>query len=152
MEPNTFEREMKKFDSLLRLRRAKLGSWFFIERKARRETSAVPKPVELASIDRYIRDSQGYVLVTRLRKSDLNKDMLHTLRSADMWSKRHGKFGAEGVAAEEAAMEVVKEEYQDRKDSELLQEHSMEVYDKKMSEQGDVVYPGLSGNVSGVKK
>jgi len=152
MEPSTFEREMKKFDSKLRLRKAKLGSWFFIERKARRGSVAVPTPKEGVSIDRYVRDTEGYVLITRCRRGDLNKHTLFQLRASDMWEKRHGRFGAEGVAYDEQIRQEEAEKRQERVDSEKIQEHSSEVYDKQMSRQGDVVYPGLPGNVKGNKK
>ena len=152
MTPSTFEKEMKKFDRLLRLRRAKLGSWYFIERKARRGSTAVPKPAEGKSIDRWIRDTQGYVLIVRMRHRDLTNDFLLRMRDADMWEKRHGRFGAEGVIEDEIRKELERDEYKEKKDSERLQDEGTEIYDKHMSRQGDVVYPGLKGNVAGVKK
>ena len=152
MEPCTFEREMKKWDGQLRLRQATLGSWYFIERKAQRESKNVPKPNDEVSIDRYIRDREGYVLVLRCLRGDLCKDTLFRLRDSDMWKKRYGRMGFEGVVQHELIAEEKHEELREQKDSERLQDEGTEVYDYQMSKQGSVVYPGLKGPVAGSKK
>lgn len=145
MEPSTFEREMKKFDRHLRLRRSEAGSGYFIERKARRETACIPTPNDRGSIDRWIRDTQGYVLVSRLARHEINEDTLWKLRLSDMWQYRHPMTRSHASLAEkeeEAERERVAQ--QEKADSSHLQDVGCEVYDKHMSRQGHVVYPGLS--------
>ena len=77
---------------------------------------------------------------------------LLNLRNTDMWKKQHGRFGAEGVFEDELLKEAKQEEYSEKKASERLQEESIEAYDEQMSRQGDIVYPGLKGNIAGNKR
>jgi len=144
MEPATFEREMQKFDNKLRLRRG-LGGSYFIERKARRETACIPKPNEQGSMDRWIRDTQGYVLVYRMARREINEDTLWKLRLSDMWQYRHPMTRSHAsLADKEIEDENRQMREQERQDSSHLQDLGSEVYDKHMSRQGHVVYPGLT--------
>lgn len=153
MEPNTFEHEMQKFDKNLRLRRANDGGMYFIERKTRRGAQCIPKPNEEASIDRWLRDRTGHVLVTRLSRDQISKSTLTTLREADMWQYRHSLTRSHASLADKEQEErEVAEAKQETDDSYKLQCVGEASYDRIMSEQGDVVYPGLSGPVAGKKQ
>jgi len=153
MEPETFEHEMQKFDKALRLRRAKQeGGMYYIERKARRGAQCLPKPNSEASIDRWIRDSKGHVLVTRLTRNDISKETLLALRDADMWQYRHSMTRSHASLADKENEErEAADAKAEQADSYHLQCVGEESYDKAMSRQGDIVYPGLAGPVAGKK-
>lgn len=97
-----FNREMQKFDPLLRARLSKLDPReVIIERKARRETKCVPKPLERRGIDKWISDTQGFVHVTRAFRHQLNHDTLLELRAQDMWEHRGSGYYADLLEAQE---------------------------------------------------
>lgn len=132
----TFEKEMLKFDPLLRLRESKLQPGvMFIERKAARETKCVPPPTSRQRLDDYRRNAEGHVLVTKARKNELGKHLLLDLRAHDMWEYRGAGPYVDALEAQERAEEQQKQ----REASELLQAAGEEAYDKGMIMQGDVV-------------
>lgn len=132
----TFEREMKKFDPLLRLRESKTEPGvIYIERKAARNSTCVPKPKEHHNIDNWRRNSEGHILLLRCRKNELGKHVFLELRAHDMWEYRGAGPYADALAAQEAKEEAEKQKAQ----SEKLQNASEEAYDRAMIRQGDVV-------------
>lgn len=135
-ELERFNKEMKKFDPLLRARISKTDPGVvIIERKARRETKCVPKPLERRGIDRWISDSQGYAPVTKAFKHQLNHNTLIELRAQDMWAYRGAGYFADKLEEQERA-----EEAKSRKEeSDLLQNIGEEAYDRAMIKQGDIV-------------
>lgn len=126
MTKDTFEREMKKFDPLLRIRRSQGGQWWLIERKAARETKCVAKPLERRGWDRYIQDSQGYIQVARIAWNELNTWVFNELRARDMWAVRGAGWYADQLDAEEQKQE----EAEERRGSQMIQDLSGEAYDK----------------------
>ncbi len=132
----TFEKEMTKFDPLLRLRESKTKPGVvFIERKAARETKCVPAPNDRQKIDNYRRNAEGHVLVMQVMRNDLGKHLLLELRAHDMWA-----FGGAGPYADVMAEQERQEELaRDKQASELLQAAGEEGYDRAMIRQGDVV-------------
>lgn len=132
----TFNKEMQKFDPLLRARVSKLNpSEVIIERKAGRETKCVPKPLERRGIDKWISDTQGFVPVTRAHKNQLNHDTLLELRAQDMWEHRGSGYYADKLEAQERAAEATKT----KQESEVFQHCGEEAYDRGMIKQGSVV-------------
>lgn len=132
----TFEREMTKFDPLLRLRESKLEPGVvFVERKAARETVCVPPPKARHKIDDYRRNAEGHVLLMRARKNELGKHLLLELRAHDMWEYRGSGPYADALERQERA----EKEAQQKRDSDYLQCLGEEAYDRGMVMQGDIV-------------
>lgn len=132
----TFEKEMLKFDPLLRLRESKTEPGVvYIERKAARETKCVPPPNVRQKIDIYRRNAEGHVLVMRSRKNELGRHLLLELRAHDMWEYR----GAGPYADALDRQERTEREAEDKKASDMLQSAGEEGYDRAMIRQGDVV-------------
>ncbi len=133
---STFEKEMLKFDPMLRLRESKTEPGVvFIERKAARETKCVPPPRERQRIDDYRRNAEGHVLVMRSMRNTLGKHVLLELRAHDMWEYRGSGPYADALEAQERAQK----ESDDRAMSDKLQACGEEAYDRGMIRQGDVV-------------
>lgn len=131
-----FEKEMKKFDPMLRIRRSVLEPWFYlIERKAARESKCLILPKERRGMDNWIRDKDGYVSVMKVHHTNLGKQVFLELRANDMWEHRGAGFYADKLEEEER-----------RKAEALEKEQRTEVvnlaemaYDQQMIKQGDVV-------------
>ena len=132
----TFEKEMTKFDSMLRLRESKTRPGVvYVERKAARETKCVPYPKERHKVDDYRRNAEGHVLVLTADKRTLGHHLLLELRAHDMWEHRGAGYYADALEAQEKAQE----ESLTREHSNILQAAGEEGYDKAMIKQGDVV-------------
>ena len=132
----TFEKEMHKFDRLLRLRDSETEPGIvYIERKASRETACVPKPKEFHKRDVYRRNAEGHILLMRARKNELGHHLLVELRAHDMWQFRGAGYYADALERQEAEKEAQKE----KENSVLLQHCGEEAYDRAMIKQGDVV-------------
>jgi hypothetical protein len=131
-----FNKEMRKFDPLLRARLSTLKpNEVIIERKASRETKCVPLPKERRGMDRWISDTQGFVPVTRAYRHQLNHDTLLELRAQDMWEHRGAGYYADKLEAQEQIHEMMEKQ----KESQLLQNMGEEAYDRGMIKQGSVV-------------
>lgn len=132
----TFEKEIHKFDPLLRLRDSKTEPGvIYIERKAARESACIPTPRARQGIDAWRRNCEGHVLVLKVRKNALGKHVFLELRAHDMWEYR----GAGPYADALMEQERQEREEQKRKESAILQEAGEEAYDRAMITQGDVV-------------
>jgi hypothetical protein len=140
-----FEKEMHKFDPLLRLRESQTEPGvLFVERKAERESKCIPLPKERRGIDRWRRDCEGHVLLLRTRKDTLSHQVLLELRAHDMWEYRGAGPYADALEAQEAK----EQEAQQRTESNILQDAGEEAYDRAMIKQGDIV-SGFKSKVGG---
>lgn len=129
-------REMKKFDPLLRARRSAANpEIFLIERKARRESVCVRKPLERRGMDAWICDKDGYVEVMKVHKDLLNQQVFLELRAHDMWQTRGAGYFADMLEEQERQAEIKKQQEQ----SYTLQCLGEEAYDRAMVKQGDIV-------------
>jgi hypothetical protein len=124
--PDRFEHEMKKFDSLLRLRLANDGRSYVIERKAAHGSPCTVKPRDNQRIDDYICNRDGYVHVARVQRDHLNHESLLELRAHDMWTYRGAGYYADVLDAQEAAED--RREAQER--SNVTQALASEAYDR----------------------
>ena len=131
-----FEHEMRKFDPLLRLRESQTEPGVvFIERKAARESKAVPKPSERHRLDNYRRNAEGHILVMRAKRNELTHNVFLELRAHDMWEYRGAGPYADAFEKQERDNEAAIE----KQNSELLHACGEEAYDRAMIKQGDVV-------------
>lgn len=129
-------REMKKFDPLLRARRSIHNpAVYLIERKARRESACVRKPLERRGMDAWVCDKDGYVEVMKVHKDLLNQHVFLELRAHDMWQTRGAGYFADMLEEQERQAELKKQQEQ----SETLQCLGEEAYDRAMVQQGDIV-------------
>lgn len=131
----TFERELKKFDKYLRVRKSVTGSHYIIERKCRRESPCLRKPVERRGWDAWIRDRDGYIEVTKLSHEQFNQETFLTLRHWDMWTYKHGGIYVDALEEQERQAEAKL----DKEQAEVLLCMGEEAYDRGMVKQGDVV-------------
>lgn len=132
----TFQKELKKFDRHLRVRRSVVDpSYYLIERKCRRESACLRKPLERRGIDAWIRDKDGYIEVTRVAPEMLNQQVFLTLRQWDMWTFKHGGIYVDWLEEQERQQEAKL----DKEQSDLLQVMGEEAYDRGMVKQGDIV-------------
>jgi len=133
---STFTREMKKFDPLLRVRRSQVNPAFYlIERKCRRESPCLRKPLDRRGIDAWVRDRDGYIEVTKVAHDMLNQHVFLALRQWDMWTYKHGGLYVDALEAREREEEAKR----DKQDSDLLHTLGEEAYDRGMVKQGDIV-------------
>ena len=138
-----FVREMQKFDKHLRARMSHSSpDLVLIERRCRRDSVCLRKPLERRGWDAWQRDRDGYTEVMKVRRDLLNHEALLTLRASDMWQYRGAGPFADALEAEERAAQV----RQDHADSVQLQAIGEEAYDRAMIAQGDIVsgfHPGV---------
>ena len=142
-----FNREVKKFDRLLRARLARNGRDVLVERKCARESKCIPVPKEFHNHfrhDDYICWSQGYSRVMKIRRDLLNHWAFLALRHSDI--QAHG--GADKYADLMDEEDRLKAERLEHSQSEYLQCRGEEIYDKHMIMQGDIV-SGFKSKVEG---
>ena len=130
-----FEPELKKFDRLLRLRRAWAGDKWIIERKARRETKCVPRPDNIGDRDTWIAAKDGYIFVMSFPYNMLGKWVFQELRDRDSWRFKSPKEHWEAVEEEEEREEAVKDRHEDT----VLESAHEECYDFLKWRQGERV-------------
>lgn len=133
---HTFERELKKFDPYLRVRRSVIDpAYYLIERKCRRESACLRKPAERRGIDAWIRDKDGYIEVTRVAHEMLNQQVFLALREWDMWTFKHGGLYVDRLEEQERQEEAKR----NKEEQDLLSVMGEEAYDRGMVRQGDIV-------------
>ena len=131
-----FEYEMKKFDSLLRLRLSVLEPQFWIiERKAARESKCLAPPSDLQKQDTFIASRDGYIFVMKVHRLNLTQRVFSELRAYDMWQYKSAGYWADMLEAEEAGKEAALEHEKDN----LMEAAHKEAYDVLQFKQGERV-------------
>ena len=129
-------RELKKFDPMLRARRSVTnGGMLLIERKCARESACLTKPLDQRVMDRYIQDRDGYVSVMPVPSHAFGREVFLYLRERDMWDKGGADKFVNELEEEERQAEAAK----DKDQKEMLECLGEEAYDKQMIKQGDIV-------------
>ena len=146
MTPTTFAREMHKFDPYLRLRRSQDGAQWFIERRVRRESRCRVTPNERRKWDQFVRDRDGYMLVTAIPWDRLNREVFLALRAADMWQYRGAGPYADALEAAEREDELA----QAKRDSAGLQDCGDEAFERMRSMEKDIE-AGFHSKVGGME-
>jgi len=133
--PDWFIKELRAFDSDLRLRWSPRLELWQLERKVRR--SLHPGTIRCDGWhDDYIRARDGYLLVASLPPNGFSKTVFEKLRNADLWSQGGWKKIADAVDAYEDQMEEEKW----RKFSEEMRDYSKDVYNFLSLREGRTVY------------
>jgi hypothetical protein len=127
--------ELKKFDPLLRLRRAWAGDKWIIERRARRETKCIPVPDSIGDRDTWIAAKDGYVFVMSFPYNMLGSWVFQELKDRDSWRFKTPDAHADAIEQEEEREEVCK----DRTMHNLLDDCHDESYDFLHWRQGERV-------------
>ncbi|UOF78537.1 hypothetical protein [Caudoviricetes sp.] len=128
-----FEREMKKFDQMLRIRRSLVEpSAWLIERKCSHGSACLLTPKDSLNKDAYVCAKDGYTPVIKVPNGLLDQHVFLELRAHDMWQHRGSGYYADLLEAQEAA-DQRKLEAQERS---VLEECSSEVWDRASASKG----------------
>lgn len=141
-----FQRELKKFDPLLRCRLSYYRDNYIIERKISHGSAWGVKPDEKRGHDFWIQAKEGYVHCLRVRRDLLGPLVFNHLMATDVWANG----GAERVADQMDEADAQRERNVEQEQSNYLDAKGREVYDKHMWMQGDVV-AGFNSKVGGME-
>ena len=120
-----FERELKKVDALLRVRRSTDPRWWLIERKCRHGSPCLVKPKDRQARDLYVANRDGYTLITKVPWDQLTHHVFLELRAWDMWT-----YGGAGPYFDQwMAKRNRDDEMEDRRETSMLSDCAREAYD-----------------------
>lgn len=133
--PEWFLRELRAFDSDLRLRWSPRIQLWQLEKKVRR--GLAPGTIATDSWnDNRIRANDGYILVCSIPPKKLHRSLFQNLRDNDLWANGGWKRVADALDEYEAAVD----EYRAKKFGEKCREHARDLYDLMKIRDGRTVF------------